>query len=177
MNAHYRQLTQSQRYQIEAGLASGMALSGIAKQIGVHTSTVSREVIRNSSGGRYKAEQAGGQCDDRRSNARKYCKPRAWLTSLLPTWLEMKFSPEQIANRLRLEGSDHVVSHEWIYRFIDTDICDSAAGSTENAMEATTGGGSFEIGYQSVSDLQRLQPVNESATGKATLCMARAVIW
>jgi IS30 family transposase len=33
----------------------------------------------------------------------------------------MKFSPEQIANRLRLEGSCHVVSHEWIYRFIETD--------------------------------------------------------
>ena len=121
MNAHYRQLTQSQRYQIEAGLASGMSLSGVAKQIGVHTSTVSREVRRNSSRGRYEAAQAGGQCDDRRTNARKYCKPRAWLTALLPVWLEMKFSPEQIANRLRLEGSDHVVSHEWIYRFIDTD--------------------------------------------------------
>tara|TARA_R110001592_G_scaffold68273_1_gene209182 strand:+ start:16091 stop:16489 length:399 start_codon:yes stop_codon:yes gene_type:complete len=121
MNAHYRQLTQSQRYQIEAGLASGMALSGIAQQIGVHTSTVSREVRRNSSGGLYKAVQAADKCDERRTSARKYCKPRALLALLLPTWLEMKFSPEQIANRLRLEGSGHVVSHEWIYRFIDTD--------------------------------------------------------
>jgi IS30 family transposase len=33
----------------------------------------------------------------------------------------MEFSPEQIANRLRLEGSEHAVSHEWIYRFIDID--------------------------------------------------------
>jgi len=33
----------------------------------------------------------------------------------------MEYSPEQIANRLRVEGSDHVVSHEWIYRYLDTD--------------------------------------------------------
>jgi IS30 family transposase len=121
MNARYRQLTQVQRYQIEAGLASRMTLTGIAKQIGVHASTVSREIRRNSLKTHYKAHQADSQCTERRRNARKHCKPRAWLTALLPVWLEMQFSPEQIANRLRLEGSDHAVSHEWIYRFIDAD--------------------------------------------------------
>ena len=33
----------------------------------------------------------------------------------------MEYSPEQIANRLRVGGPDHVISHEWIYRYIDTD--------------------------------------------------------
>ncbi|WP_415058208.1 helix-turn-helix domain-containing protein [Halopseudomonas sp.] len=65
---------------IEAGWASGMPQSGIAKRTDAHPSTVSREVRRKSYAGRYKAEQAGNQCDDRRANARKYCKTRAWLT-------------------------------------------------------------------------------------------------
>jgi hypothetical protein len=50
MTAPYRQLIQTQRYQIEAGLASDMSLSRIAKQIGAHPSTVSREVRRSSNG-------------------------------------------------------------------------------------------------------------------------------
>lgn len=116
-----KRYAESQRYQIEAGLASDMSLSRIAKQIGAHPSTVSREVRRDSNGRLYRAEQAGSQCDYRRTNARKFCKPRAWLCQRLPIWLAKEFSPEQIANQLRFEGSEHAVSHEWIYRFIDID--------------------------------------------------------
>ncbi|MBN0581760.1 helix-turn-helix domain-containing protein, partial [Pseudomonas aeruginosa] len=48
MTTHYRQLTQGQRYQIEAGLSAGKSQASIAKPVGVHPSTISREVRRNS---------------------------------------------------------------------------------------------------------------------------------
>src|SRR3546814_3783651 len=49
MTTHYRQLTQGQRYQIEAGLSAAESQASIAKRVGVHPSTISREVRRNRS--------------------------------------------------------------------------------------------------------------------------------
>jgi len=121
MTTHYRQLTQCQRYQIEASLNAGKSQASIAKQIGVHPSTISREVRRNGSRKTYKAASANRESDDRRAGARKLCKPTIWLSHHLPVWLEHGMSPEQIAHRLKQEQSDHTVSHEWIYRFVAAD--------------------------------------------------------
>jgi len=121
MTTHYRQLTLEQRYQIEAGLACGMTRCGIAKQLGVHPSTVGREIHRNGAQVTYKAVLADKRSDVRQRGARKFCKPTVWLHAHLPLWLEQGFSPEQIACRLKLEQPDQAVSHEWVYRFIDAD--------------------------------------------------------
>ena len=121
MTTHYRQLTRAQRYQIEAGLACGMTQVRIAKQLGVHPATVSREVRRNGTQQAYKAVLADQQSVVRQRSAHKFCKPKAWLHAHLPLWLEQGFSPEQISQRLKLEQPDQAVSHEWIYRFIDVD--------------------------------------------------------
>ncbi|CEP36832.1 Integrase core domain protein [Halomonas sp. R57-5] len=43
----YRQLTQVQRYQIFAYLETGISQRQIAKAIGVHSSTISREIKHN----------------------------------------------------------------------------------------------------------------------------------
>jgi len=40
-------VTQGQRYQIEMGLACKQSQAGIAKQLGVHPATISREIRRN----------------------------------------------------------------------------------------------------------------------------------
>lgn len=121
MTTHYRQLTQCQRYQIEAGLSAGKSQASIAKKVGVHPSTISREVRRNGSLMTYKAVTASRESDTRRTGARKFCKPTVWLSYHPPVWLEHGMSPEQIAHRLRQEQSDHSVSHEWIYRFVAAD--------------------------------------------------------
>lgn len=121
MTTHYRQLTLEQRYQIEAGLACGMTRCGLAKQLGVHPSTVGREIHRNGAQVTYKAVLADKRSDVRQRGARKFCKPTVWLHAHLPLWLEQGFSPEQIACRLKLEQPDQAVSHEWVYRFIDAD--------------------------------------------------------
>src|SRR3546814_13841594 len=58
MTTHYRQLTQGQRYQIEAGLSAAESQASIAKRVGVHPSTISSEVRRNRSEGR----RVGKEC-------------------------------------------------------------------------------------------------------------------
>ena len=121
MTTPYRQLTQGQRYQIEGGLAAGKSQASIAKQLGVHPATISREVRRNSSQKCYKAVSATMQSDAGRADARKHCKPVTWFSHYLPLWLKHGMSPEQIAQRLKQEQPEHAVSHEWIYRFIATD--------------------------------------------------------
>ena len=45
---HYTQLTQEQRYQIYAYMKAGYKQTEVADFIGVHKSTVSRELRRNS---------------------------------------------------------------------------------------------------------------------------------
>lgn len=44
---HYKQLTLSQRYQIQSFLQVGLSQIKIAQQLGVHRSTISRELKRN----------------------------------------------------------------------------------------------------------------------------------
>ncbi|MEB0048864.1 helix-turn-helix domain-containing protein, partial [Pseudomonas sp. Dout3] len=120
MTTPYRQLTQGQRYQIEAGLRAKESQASIAKQVGVHPSTISREVRRNRPENIYKAICATQESYVRRVGARKFCKPIAWLSHHLAIWLKHGMSPEQIAHRLKQEKPDQAVSHEWIYRFIAT---------------------------------------------------------
>ncbi|KAA8985519.1 helix-turn-helix domain-containing protein [Halospina sp. K52047b] len=54
----YRQLTQRRRYQIEAGLQHQCSLGSIAQTIGCSSSTVSREIRRNSGASGYCPEVA-----------------------------------------------------------------------------------------------------------------------
>lgn len=114
----YRQLTPEQRYQIEAGLGTGMTKKEIAKWIGVHRSTVYREIGRNSNmrlvG--YKACPAERAARERHKQKKKHRiedRTRARVEELL----RIEWSPEQISRRLQLEGYP-TVSHETIYQHI-----------------------------------------------------------
>ncbi len=55
---HYTQLTREERYQIYALKAAGHNQADIAKVIGRHKSTVSRELIRNRGLKGYRPKQA-----------------------------------------------------------------------------------------------------------------------
>jgi len=112
----YTQLTREQRYQISALMKAGLYQSQIAKIIGVHKSTVSREIRRNRGLRGYRPKQAHLFAENRRARAVKArISPDTW--NLVKRLLRVDWSPEQISGWLDSEFQIKV-SHESIYRFI-----------------------------------------------------------
>jgi transposase, IS30 family len=112
-------LTIDDREQILLGLRAEHSMSDIARGLGRHPSTVTREV--NANGGRHdyrawRAHQRARECAQRP----KSCKlARGPLQREVTKRLEQFWSPQEIARRLPLEYPDdpHMrVSHETIYQ-------------------------------------------------------------
>lgn len=115
----YQQLTQEQRYQIYACMKADWSQLQIALEIGVHPSTISRELSRNRGGRGYRPLQAQEKADHRRqTRARSRCSTQTW--SLVQSGLLKQWSPEQISGWLRREHKIGL-SHERIYQYVYTD--------------------------------------------------------
>lgn len=116
---YYSQLTREQRYQIYALKKKGHYQKAIAETIGVHESTVSREIRRNSGKRGYRPQQAQKKAQGRQlgkvPNRIQSC---TWET--IEALIRLEWSPEQISARLLQEGKVHI-SHEWIYQHIYQD--------------------------------------------------------
>ncbi|MCO7234131.1 helix-turn-helix domain-containing protein, partial [Cobetia sp. Dlab-2-AX] len=67
----YRQLTQTQRYQIHARYDLGMSQRQTGRELNLHSSTISREIRRNATANGYDPEQAQILSDHRRRTANK----------------------------------------------------------------------------------------------------------
>ena len=119
----FRQLTFEDRIYIEVWYWERKSLSYMAKRLGVHASTISRELKRGartptalgymgheSEGRRRKLMRRKGPKLKLRGELLKYVIKR-----LLQGW-----SPEQISGRLKLEGQA-AVSYETIYRYLRKD--------------------------------------------------------
>lgn len=118
----YKQLTSGQRYTIFALLQKGFSKKEIASTIGVHFSTVYREVDRNRSPytGEYRPLCAQRMAERRK---RRFQKPRKLTPEVRATvirYLKKDWSPQQITGRLRALGKA-VVCHETIYEMIRRD--------------------------------------------------------
>ena len=112
----YTQLTREQRYQIYALMKAGLCQTEIAKVIGVHKSTISRERRRNRGLRGYRPKQAHHFAEIRRAKtARARISPDTWI--LVEGLLREDWSPEQISGWLVSEFQI-TVSHESIYQFI-----------------------------------------------------------
>jgi transposase, IS30 family len=117
-----RYLTLAEREEIAIGLAQGLTQKAIAARIGRVPGTVSRELARYRAAGHpgeYRAVTAQRQAEARarRPKPRKLEDQR--LNAQVQTWLERKWSPQEIAARLRTEFPDQPAmqaSHETIYR-------------------------------------------------------------
>jgi transposase, IS30 family len=118
---HYRQLTQGQRYQIQALHRKGFSQRSIAEAIGVHHSSISRELKRNSSLGVYSAKTANQLKDKRKISAIKFRKSDESHAEILRNGLIMGWSPENMSARMRLEIPRIALSHTTIYRRIRED--------------------------------------------------------
>lgn len=94
----------------------------IARALGRSTSTLSRELRRNSSGPAYCAAQAQRKAEERRSErplARKMDDPQ--VNQAVRAGLARGFSPQQIVGRMEQQGHVRFVSHETIYAWIKQD--------------------------------------------------------
>ncbi|MBA3765534.1 MAG: IS30 family transposase [Acidobacteria bacterium] len=111
----YKQLTREQRYQIYALKKEGHNRTAIARNLGVHKATVSRELTRNRGGRGYRPKQADEQARERKQQrARPRILGAQWTQ--VEALLRQQWSPEQIAGRLVLEQQTRV-SHERIYQY------------------------------------------------------------
>jgi transposase, IS30 family len=115
----YTQLTRGLRYQIYALKKAGHNHSTIAKELGCHKSTISREVERNSGDKGYRPHQADEMAYDRQCAA--YRSRIAWETwQEVERLLRQEWSPEQIAGWLKRKKQP-TVSHECIYLYVYAD--------------------------------------------------------
>jgi IS30 family transposase len=112
-------LSAEEREEILLGLGRKESMSSIARSLGRASSTVSREVAANGGAVRYGAWRAHcrAEASSRRPKPAKLAHPP--LARQVTTWLERLWSPQEIAERLRLDfGDDPMmqVSHETIYQ-------------------------------------------------------------
>jgi IS30 family transposase len=116
----YKQLTLVERYKIKALLQAGTSKSRIAEILGVHRSTVFRELKRNKSEGGYSPERAQDETGDRRRNACKAVRFTIDVKERVEDLLKLDLSPEQISGRLGREEGIRI-SHETIYKHVWAD--------------------------------------------------------
>ena len=112
----YTQLTSEQRYQIYALLKKNHTQTDIAQIIGVHKSTVSRELKRNTESRGYRPKQAHNKALERRDE-------KVWFGVSESTWQRVEqllreyWSPEQVSLWL-YEADEPGASHESIYQYV-----------------------------------------------------------
>ena len=119
---NYKHITTNERCCIANFLSLGLSLRKIAKHLNRNVSTISREVKRNSTNGKYLAHIA---CENYAKN-RKNCGAKGkssnpTLIKYIEDGLEKTWSPEQIACRLRLDYQDDKsmkIGFKTIYRWL-----------------------------------------------------------
>ncbi len=120
----YHQITPEERYTLATlrKQVPALSIAAIARTMGRHRSTITREIHRNSSrhDGAYRYSVAQEKTNGRRSRSRRNSQFTAEDWALVRLLLREGLSPEQISGRLQLEGALEI-SHETIYRHIRRD--------------------------------------------------------
>lgn len=115
----YHHLTNDQRCQLHTLKKRGDSLPRIAEELGVHKSTIYRELERNQGGRGYRFKQAHEKACERRSKASSHRnKMIPGTISIIEEKLNLQWSPEQISGWLKKKGNIESVSHEVIYQHI-----------------------------------------------------------
>lgn len=123
MSKNYTQLSLEQRYQIDALLKANLTQKKIADIIGVHPSTIHREIKRNTPMSGVGAKNYWAQNAQRKTNLRHRLKPKnivftnplkGYCKELL---INKKYSPEIISAVGKGEW-EKFPSHETIYKWI-----------------------------------------------------------
>jgi IS30 family transposase len=121
---YYNQITEKERYIISHLRRQRYTPSQIARQIGRHRSSITREFKRNCNrAGVYRPSKAQEKTNGRRSGSRKKHQYTNEQMELVWKYIRRFWSPEQVSGRLKYEGL-HSISHETIYRYIWRDKAD-----------------------------------------------------
>lgn len=116
----YSQLTEVQRYQIEALKKAKKDQQEIAVILGVSPSTISRELKRNTGQRGYRPKQAHIKALTRREEACKVIKMTTEVVTLIEAKIRLDWSPEQVSGWLNEEQAISI-SHERIYQHVWAD--------------------------------------------------------
>ena len=122
----YRRVTSRDRLRLKDGLDAGLSKSELACKLGFHKSTIGREISRNSGGRGYRPIQAERLAREREDAKHGPYKLNPVLMMQVLERLELRWSPEQISDRLRIEGEE-TVSAETIYKLVDEDRASGGA--------------------------------------------------
>jgi IS30 family transposase len=124
----YTQITAAERYTLGLLRQHGYTAAAIARMLGRHRSTISREVRRNATryDRGYRPQLADWYARSRRSRSRRNQRFVAADWAHVHIKLRERWSPEQIAGRFRCDHRLRI-SHETIYRHI---WADKRAGGT-----------------------------------------------
>ena len=118
----YSKLTAANRGAIELLLRKQYTYSQIAKELGVHRSTICREVKNRSTPSGYFADIAQINRDKLKKNSKKRKRIEDnKLRNYIQDTLQLGWSPEQISGRMKYENNPNYVCHETVYRFIYSD--------------------------------------------------------
>lgn len=121
---HYRHLTIGEREYAMVLLAKGLSLRAIARKLKRAASTISREFARNY---RYDGTYGASYADKLYRKRRKRCGPKLIFadpkaSEYVKERILLKWTPEQIAGRAKLEGFPIAFSYATIYRAIDKNV-------------------------------------------------------
>ena len=112
----YNRLTAANRIELYALKSAGLTQEAIAAQLGVHSSTISRELNRNTGLRGYRPKQAHCLASARKAQVRsKRISDATWQA--IEAMIREDWSAEQISGHLKANGHSSV-SPEWIYQYI-----------------------------------------------------------
>lgn len=121
----YQHLTLEERSMIAPMRILGWSIRYIATQLGRAPSTISRELRRNSDGtGAYAGYWAHRDAQRRRRASRHSCLTSGVLATYVQEKLRRRWSPEQIAYRVRLDyphACQMRIRHQTIYTWLAVD--------------------------------------------------------
>ena len=121
----HHQLTQTHREILASLIAGNLSIRRIAGILGYAPSSISRELKRNSGkDGKYQADMAQRKAVWRNTKDKKASRRTPELVAYVQEKLRERWSPEQIAGRLRLQAAClnlPLISFKTIYRWIQKD--------------------------------------------------------
>jgi IS30 family transposase len=119
MTRTYHQLTQTERYQIQALKALNLSARTIAKTLQRSNKTITTE-LKRCEPSPYCAKTAQAHAEQKRTKALKFTKLTALLKRNVDGLLQLNLSPEQIAGRLPLKHEKQLccISTSTLYRWI-----------------------------------------------------------